>query len=425
MITSDFSTLFEFLPIGAYRSSPEGKQLRANVALVLLNGYESEAEMLSAVNDIGREWYVDPDQRTRFAQLLNRDGHVVDFVSEIYRHKTRDRIWIRETAHVVRDTNGQVLFFEGTVEDITSQRLTRIALETSERRFRALTEKAQVLTVVCDAWGDVSYVSPASRRILGSDPLILQGSNVFSWIHPEDQCAARAELARVVAFQNSGVESIDRFAHSDGSWRYLACVANNCLFESAVSGIVLNFRDVTERKNAEAALQRLADYDALTDLPNRRYLIGRVAHAMVVSLTRSRRLNALLFLDLDHFKSVNDCHGHKMGDLLLQAVSKRLRESTRAVDTVARYGGDEFVILLEDLDAIGGDASSQALAVGAKILVSLSQPYNLDGLILKGSCSLGATVFGDKREEIDEIFKRADAALYAAKDAGRNTLRLQ
>ena len=181
MPTTDFSTLFELLPIGAYRSSPAGGQLRANAALVRLNGYANEAGMLAAVGDIGSEWYVDATQRAEFMRRLERDGHVVDFVSEVYRHKTRERIWIRETAHVVRDAAGAVLYFEGTVEDISAPRATQHALEASERRFRALTEKAQGLTLVCDATGRVSYASPASQQLLGRAPLALQGALVFEW----------------------------------------------------------------------------------------------------------------------------------------------------------------------------------------------------------------------------------------------------
>ena len=177
MPTTDFSTLFELLPIGAYRSSPAGRQLRANAALVRLNGYADEAEMLAEVGDIGREWYVDAAQRAEFARRLERDGHVVDFVSEVYRHKTRERIWIRENAHVVRDADGEVLFFEGTVEDITAERATQRSLEMSERRFRAMTEKAQGLTVVCDASGRIAYASPASQHMLGCAPLALQGGD--------------------------------------------------------------------------------------------------------------------------------------------------------------------------------------------------------------------------------------------------------
>jgi PAS domain S-box-containing protein len=251
------STLFDLLPIGAYRSSVDGRQLRANPALVRLNGYASETEMLAAVNDIASEWYVDPLRRVEFERLLQRDGEVVDFVSEIFRHKTRERIWIRENAHLVRGADGTVQYYEGTVEDITAQRRSEIALQASERRFRAYTEKSQVLTVVCDAEGKVHYVSPASRRLLGFESATLLHSNAFQWLHPQDVDAAREDMARVLGFSNSGEELVCRVQHADGSWRYLAMLANNCLADPAIGGVVLNLRDVSGRVLAEEALRGL------------------------------------------------------------------------------------------------------------------------------------------------------------------------
>ena len=259
MHRSEFLTLFELLPIGAYRSTVGGRQLRANAALVRLNGYDTEAELLSAVNDIALEWYVDPEQRQRFRTLIERDGQVANFRSEVYRHKTRERIWVLENAHVVRGADGSPLFYEGTVEDVTALQHNQSALEFSERRFRALTEKAQVLTVVCSAEGVVMYASPAALAMLGRDPAALRGSNVFDWIHPDDVTAARREQSEVLAFANSGAESIHRYRHADGSWRYLASLASNCLADSAVQGVVLHFRDATERNRAEQAERELRE----------------------------------------------------------------------------------------------------------------------------------------------------------------------
>ncbi len=261
MDTTDFSTLFELLPIGAYRSSPDGKQLRANAALVRLNGYDSEAELLIAVNDIGKEWYVDPYARQRFRTLIERDGRVINFHAEIYRHKTRERGWIVENAHLVRAPDGSILFYEGTVEDVTDAHRAQLALLASERRFRALTERAQVLTLLTDASARVLYASPASTVLLGRQPAQLVGSNVFDWMHPDDHAAARADQSEVLLCRNPGIESVYRFTHQDGSWRFLASLATNCLDDSAVQGIVLNFRDVTERKRAELAEQALRDND--------------------------------------------------------------------------------------------------------------------------------------------------------------------
>jgi len=250
---TDFSTLFDLLPIGAYRSSGDGRQLRANPALVRLNGYASEAEMLASVNDIGVEWYVDPARRQQFMELIARDGQVVNFRSEAYRHKTRERIWVKEDAHVVNDAQGRLLYFEGTVEDVTETHRALVALEARERWFRALADKVQVLTVVCSVDGDVLYASQAAHRLLGRDPAQLAGGNVFEWLHPDDRQEGRRELGRVVQHTNSGMESIYRYRHADGSLRYLASLATNCLDDSAVNGIVLQLRDATERKRAELA----------------------------------------------------------------------------------------------------------------------------------------------------------------------------
>jgi PAS domain S-box-containing protein len=257
MDTDDRSTLFELLPIGAYRSSVGGRQLRANDALVRLNGYASETELLAAVNDIGLEWYVDAQRRIQFQQLMRRDGQVTDFVSEVYRHKTRERIWVRENAHVVRAEDGTPLYYEGTVEDITQPRHTELALQASERRFRAFTERSQVLTVVCDAQGIVSYASPAAQRLLGHPPEQLLYTRVFDWLHEDDLPRALAELAKVLDFSNDEDETVWRVRHADGHWRHLAILANNFLTEPAVGGVVLNVRDVSGRTRAEAALRAL------------------------------------------------------------------------------------------------------------------------------------------------------------------------
>jgi PAS domain S-box-containing protein len=251
------STLFDLLPIGAYRSSLDGRQVRANAALVQLNGYASEREMLGAVNDIALERYVDPGRRLEFTRRMQRDGHITDFVSEVFRHRTRERIWIRENAHLVHSAEGRPLYYEGTVEDITGQRQVELALQASERRFRAFTEKSQVLTVMCDEQGRMRYVSPASQRLLGFAPEALMHDSVFDWLHPQDAAQARAELMAVLDFSNSGNESVSRVRHADGGWRHLAMLANNCLGDPAVGGIVLNLRDVSERARAEQALRKL------------------------------------------------------------------------------------------------------------------------------------------------------------------------
>jgi PAS domain S-box-containing protein len=253
----DFVSLFELLPIGAYRSTLDGRQVRANPALVRMNGYATEAELLAAVRDIGREWYVERGRRQEFMRLMQRDGQVVDFVSEVHRHHSRERIWVRENAHLVRAGDGEPRYYEGTVEDITPQRNAEAALHASERRFRAFVEKSPVLTVVCDAQARIGYASPATLRLLGVAPSAMVGTNVIEWLHPDDVTLQRREFQRVLEQTNSGEETTCRARHADGSYRHLSLLANNCLADPAVAGIVINAHDVNGRVLAEAALRRL------------------------------------------------------------------------------------------------------------------------------------------------------------------------
>ncbi len=259
MPDSDFSTLFDFLPLGAYRSSPEGRYLRANPAMVRLNGYGSESEMLESVKDIAREWYVEPQRRQLFVELMDRDGKVLNFRSEICRHKTREQIWICEYAHVVRNKDGSIRYFEGTVEDITQTWLAQAKSDASERRFRAMTERAQVLTIVCDPHGAVLYASNAALAMLGVDGAALRGTNLFDRIHSDDVRRARTELDEIAQGRGSSRESIYRYRHKDGSWRQIASAATDCLNDDAIHGIVLNCRDATERLRAEEAESALRE----------------------------------------------------------------------------------------------------------------------------------------------------------------------
>jgi len=192
--------------------------------------------------------------------------------------------------------------------------------------------------------------------------------------------------------------------------------------EGKVSHYVGSHIDITERKAADEKIRRLAFHDPLTDLPNRQLLLDRLRQSLV-TYSRSNRKGALLFIDLDNFKSLNDTMGHAMGDLLLQQVAKRLVSCVREGDTVSRLGGDEFVVVLQDLSEKELDAVEQAETIGAKILASLNQPYELDKGNFSHSGSIGVILFSGDHKEPEELLKRADIAMYQSKTAGRNTLR--
>lgn len=186
-------------------------------------------------------------------------------------------------------------------------------------------------------------------------------------------------------------------------------------------GVVIVYQDVTRLRQASAEIEQLAFFDPLTGLPNRRMLTDRLQQALVATF-RSGRHGALLFMDLDRFKTLNDTLGHDVGDLLLQQVAQRIKSCVREADTVARLGGDEFVIMLLDLSADAADAARQTQQVGDNLLRAINEPYTLKGQHYNSSCSLGAAMFGHTQQNAAELLKQADIAMYQVKNTGRNAL---
>ena len=378
MADDNFSSLFDLLPIGAYRSTPSGRQLRANAALVRLNGYSSEANMLAAINDISQEWYVAPGRRDVFMQLVQTQSFVSDFVSEVYRHKTRERIWIREHAHAVRDSFGQIEYYEGTVEDISVERAAQQAIAASERRFRAMTEKAQVITIICDSEGFIMYASRASLTILGIAPEQLLGTCVFDLIHRDDRVAGEREFRLVLAHTNSGAETVMRFRHADGCWRYLAAVGNNALADEAAALVVL--------ERVRATPDRCA---------------------------------VLYFIDLDRFKLINDSVGHAIGDRVLREIGRRLVDNAPETAVIGRLGGDEFAMLLP---CLGSPSDTDEIA--AELIQMLAAPIAIDGMSFTVTASVGVCVFPDHADSFELMLRNADLAMLNAKSTRRDAFRV-
>ena len=256
----DFSTLFNFLPIGAYRASPQGRLLRANPALLRLNGFATEAEQLAAVQDIAGSWYVDPARREAFNQAMERDGRVVGFESEICSYKSRQRIWISENAHVVRDAQGATLYFEGTVEEITDRVQAREALQRSQEELRQIMALLPGMVYRVEFLPDnqrlATYVSPGVRDLLGVDPEdILADSNLMTRMrHPDDQARMTAESTRATERQ-AVLQTELRMQLRDGQTKWVQVVSAPAPSENgriARVGIVL---DISARKQAEQALR--------------------------------------------------------------------------------------------------------------------------------------------------------------------------
>ncbi len=277
----------------------------------------------------------------------------------------------------------------------------------SEERFRALVQHASDVITVVAADGAIRYVSPAIARVLGYRAEERRATNVFDLLHPEDRDKALAFREVTLARGESSASVEVRVRHRDGTWRYLEIVATDLRAHPDVGGIVLNSRDVTERHALEERLRYQAQHDPLTGLANRVQFLEGIAAA----LARGRA--AVLFLDLDRFKVVNDSLGHAAGDRLLVAVAARLRNCTGPGALLARLGGDEFTILLAP-----GDGLYAARPLTERILAALAAPFPIDEHAVVVTTSVGIA-FGEAGRQAADLLRDADVAMYQAKQAGK------
>jgi diguanylate cyclase (GGDEF)-like protein/PAS domain S-box-containing protein len=323
---------------------------------------------------------------------------------------------------VIRNTNSSI------TENIML-RLKVVAheetLKASEASLRESQSIADLGSYTLDFGGGIWESSDVLDKLFGIDRTYIR--NVEGWealIHPDD----RTEISRY--FRNevfSQGRNFDReyriIRHNDNAERWMHGLGK---LEFNAQGAPAKMRgtvqDITESKLVEAEMRKLAFYDSLTHLPNRLLLMDRLQHSLASS-ARTAKQGALLFLDLDNFKTLNDTLGHEIGDLLLQQVAQRLVSSVRDGDTVARLGGDEFVVVLENLSEHALAAAEQAESIGEKILSKLSMPYRLAVHDYQNSASIGATLFNGQQTTMEELMKQADIAMYQAKKTGRNALR--
>ncbi len=324
--------------------------------------------------------------------------------------------WIAAKAIPKRVDDGSMRW-HGFMSDTTEQKQAAESLRIAATAFES--EEGVFIT---DAQGIIIRVNQAFSRItgypaeeaLGKTPGLLKSGRHDAAFY----AVMRASIEQGGAWQG---EIWNRRKNGEvfPEWLNITAVKDE---SGTVTHYVSSLSDITRRKQAEAQIQNLAFYDPLTSLPNRRLFIDRLKQALA-SAARHHRYGALLFMDLDYFKNLNDTHGHARGDMLLQRVAERLNLCRREGDTVARLGGDEFVAMLPDLGGDASEAASGAEVVATKMIETLRQPYELGDLVHHGSASMGVTLFSFMDDSVDELLKRAELALYQAKDSGRNTLR--
>jgi diguanylate cyclase (GGDEF)-like protein/hemerythrin-like metal-binding protein/PAS domain S-box-containing protein len=403
------------------------KIIRVNQVFQKMTGYTAEEVIGRNPNVLStpeirqsKEFY-----REMWAGLLSKgswSGEVLDRRKngEIYPK------WLTITA--VKAPDGTVTNYVGSFYDITKRKKAENALRDSREELHRLLNSMVEGAYGLDAKGNCTFVNHSFLQLLGyqKENEVL-GKNMHRLIHhtrtdgstyPESEC----KIYRAFHVNQPANVSDEVFWRKDGVAVPVEYWAHPIITDGVALGSIVTFVDISQRKIAADEIHRLAFYDSLTSLPNRRLLMDRLQHALASS-ARSGRHGAIMFIDLDNFKVINDTKGHECGDMILIESARRLQSCVREGDTVARLGGDEFVVMLEDLGSLAKQAATQAEEVGEKIRDKLNQPYWLEENEYRSTASIGISLFVDRSTTADTLLKNADIAMYQAKGAGRNSLR--
>jgi diguanylate cyclase (GGDEF)-like protein/PAS domain S-box-containing protein len=421
-----YRTTFEQAAVGIVHASFDGRYLRCNTRFAEIVGYAQEEIPGMTFQQIT----LPEDQAKCEAARQQIASGAIEGASleKRYLRKDGSLTWVKLTCSMQRDAEGRALHNIAIVEDINARKTVEESLAAAQEALRLSEERYHTAFRTCldsiaiNRLRDGKYIDANQsfldnlglerEEIIGRTPLELG-----IWVDTRD-----SQKMTEMLHQDSicrGLEARFRRKNREIFWGHISA----SVFESDGVPCILSItRDISDAKLAEEEIRNLAFYDPLTALPNRRLLLERLRQTLAVSV-RSGRSQALLSIDLDNFKTLNDTLGHQKGDLVLQEAARRIAACVRAADTVGRLSGDEFVVMLEDLSEVPEEAAAQAEAVGEKILASVGNPYLNEGRECRSTCSIGITIFGGRRNSTDEILQQADIALYQAKAAGRNTIR--
>jgi diguanylate cyclase (GGDEF)-like protein/PAS domain S-box-containing protein len=414
-----YRALVEWSPIGI-GVHQNGLVVYANPAAVRILGAKNEAALIGQpIIDL-----VDPRYRSLVNQRIARGlstGEPLPLQIEKFLRRDGRSIDVEIKASPITYLGKPAI--QVNFVDVTEREKNEATLRESEARFRALTELSSDWYWEQD---DHFRYTILGGKLYASTGLTMdQHRGKTPWEIPSlNMAESDWESHRRILNAREPFRDLEIRRPDTGTTVHWASISGSPMFDAdgKFRGYHGIGRDISLQKQAGDEIHRLAFYDALTGLPNRRLLLEQLKRALLTN-TRHHRHGALLFIDLDNFKTLNDTLGHDVGDLLLQQVGQRLSECVREADTVARLGGDEFVLVLEDLEPDAHAAALQADSVGRKILSNLNEPYDLAGREHHSSPSMGITLFDTHSSSVDDLLKQADLAMYQAKAAGRNTLR--
>jgi len=410
-----YRRLVERMREGLAQAGNDGVLQFVNDRFCEMVGYERE-ELVGMQGDLLLAYSEDISLVREKIRLRMR--HVADQYEVRVRRKDGTIIWLEIGGAPVVDAAGNVVGSIGVHNDVTERRMAEEALRESEARYRLMAENSTDMISRTSNRGVLLYASDACRRLLGYEPSELVGRSFYDFVFDADRDEVR-HLSSLI--HESGPTTFAyRVEKKDGSLIWFETTSRSVrdVFTGKIREIVGVSRDVTERKRVEEQIEYQAYHDALTGLPNRRLFRDR----LTVALAHARRMKhplAVMFLDLDRFKVVNDTLGHSTGDELLKTVGTRLQSSLREEDSIARMGGDEFTILLADLKTTDDSAK-----IAQKVLDTVAQPLRIDGTELFVTTSIGIALFPSDGDTAEALLANADHAMYRAKDAGRNSYQM-
>ena len=413
-----FRALFNQATVGvAQVDSATGQFVRVNQRYADILGYSPQElvgmtfQSLTHPDDLAADL-------AHFRRL--QSGDVPEYrLEKRYIHKDGHEVWGDATVSSMWASGSAPGYHIAVVQDITARKRMEENLRANEQRLRSILERLPMGLCLVQDDGLISFRNARYVQICGYTQEEVPDTNTWWQRAYPDATEREAIRQRLLDTSHQGIIPLAEYTIRCADGKYKAVEISGILVEG---GHLITMQDLSERKAAEEEINQLAYYDPLTRLPNRRLLMDRLQQALATS-ARHHRSGALLMLDLDNFKTVNETRGHDRGDALLLQVAHRLRSCVHEDDTVARQGGDEFVVVLEDLGDGPEEAAARAEDVGQRILGMLREPYQIDGDAHHSSLSMGVTIYSGTRETVDELLKRADLALYQAKNAGRDTLR--
>ena len=412
-----YQTLIDSTPFCIYEIDESGHiQSMNKTGLACLKKPESE---------VLKQPYLDfiiPNRRDDLEQFLSQtlNGEELPYFEHTRVDDGGEKLWFQTVYKLLTDTQNNSKRILGISQNITERKRAEIALQENKQMFEAILNNTSAVVYMKDLDGKYLFINHQFEKLFHINNEQLKGKT-DSAVHPEHIAKKLRANDLAIIEQGKNIEFEETVKHDNSLHTYLSIkfpLYDHLDKVYATCGISTN---ISDRKKAEQEIQNLAFYDPLTELPNRRLLLDRIQQELIVA-KRDNLLGAIIFLDLDRFKALNDSKGHQVGDELLIQVAFRLNNVLRKGDTASRLGGDEFVILLASEVGSGTDIADKAYLVAKKVKDAINQPYVLEGSEHFFSSSIGITIFPENSDTADDILQQADTAMYLSKESGRNTI---